>query len=223
MIYKKLKLVFLGLTSFTMALQAQEQKPAFWNDIQSFKKQDSANFPRAKQILFIGSSSFTMWTDVQSYFPGYPILNRGFGGSSLPDVIHYAKDIVLPYKPKQVVIYCGENDLALSDTVTAKHVRKRFEILFYLIRRYYPAIPVVYISIKPSPSRRHLMPKMEEANRLIKSFLNKQPKTVFVDVYHKMLKPDGTPRDELFIEDQLHMNAKGYAIWKKALAPHLLK
>src|SRR5687767_4486166 len=90
----------------------------FADDIAAFKKQDSIKFPAKNSILFIGSSSFTMWNDIRNYFPGYPIINRAFGGSSLPDLIRYASKIVFPYKPKQIVIYCGENDLAASDTVT---------------------------------------------------------------------------------------------------------
>ena len=223
MLLKKIGIVLLFFISGPGTLTAQEKLPAYWGDIQAFKKQDSANFPKANQILFIGSSSFTMWKDVQSYFPGYKILNRGFGGSELLDVFHYGRDIILPYYPKQIVIYCGENDLASSDTVTASNVMKRFEMLFYFIRKTYPNVPIVYISMKPSPSREHLMPKMVEANRLIRNFLANRKKTVFVNIYNKMLDKKGKPRDELFLDDKLHMNAKGYAIWQKAIAPHLLK
>ncbi len=92
---------------------AQEQKPAFWDDIQAFKKQDSVQFPGKGKILFVGSSSFTKWKDVQDIFSGsYPIINRGFGGSTLSDVIRYENDIIFLMLPKQIVIYCGENDIA---------------------------------------------------------------------------------------------------------------
>ena len=220
----RVRTILIGITCLFSFIHASAQEPAYWKDVQAFKKQDSAHFPRAGQILFIGSSSFTMWKDVQKYFPAYPILNRGFGGSTLQDQIYYAKDLIVPYKPRQIVIYCGENDLAASDTVTPSIVMKRFEILFYFIRKHYPRTPIAYISMKPSPSRQHLMPKMEEANRLIKHFLAKRSRTSYINVYSKMLKPDGkTPREDLFLEDRLHMNAKGYAIWQKAIAPHLLK
>jgi lysophospholipase L1-like esterase len=210
-------------------------KPPFWNDIQKFKKQDSLSFPPANAILFIGSSSFTLWKDVQDYFPGYTIINRGFGSSTLPDQIHYANDIIFPYKPKQIVIYCGENDLAFSDTVTAQMVFERFKELFQIIRKKLPAIPVAYISMKPSPSRRHLIPKMREANRLIMDFIlsqgpnqllksNMDPVPAsFIDVHSKMLNESGEPIAEIFLDDSLHMNAKGYAIWQKLIQPYLIK
>lgn len=203
-----------------LASYAQRQYP-YYNDIQAFKQQDSLHKPVGNEILFIGSSSFTYWQDVQNYFPGKPIINRGFGGSSLPDVIHYANDVIFAYHPKQIVVYCGENDLASSDTVTAAIVLQRFQTLFAMIREQMPNVPIVYISIKPSPSRKRLMPKMQEANSSIKQFLRKQRNTAFVDVYHKMLNKDGSIKEEIFKADQLHMKAEGYAIWQKAIAPRL--
>jgi lysophospholipase L1-like esterase len=164
-----------------------------------------------------------MWKDIQKDFTGYKVINRGFGGSTLPDVIRYVNDIVFPYHPKQVIIYCGENDLAESDTVSAATVTERFKNLFSLIRTKWRKVPIVFISIKPSPSRQYLMPKMVEANQQIKEFLDTQRRTKYIDVYSLMLTADGKPNAELFIEDQLHMNAKGYAIWKKAIEPYLKK
>ena len=195
----------------------------FYEDILAFKKIDSISFPPKQAILFVGSSSFTKWTEVQNYFPQFTIVNRGFGGSSISDVIRYADDIIFRYQPKQIVIYCGENDLAGADTVTGKMVLQRFVQLFTIIRNKMPDVPVAFISLKPSPSRWQLNDKMIEANTLIEKYLSKKKKTSFIDVYHKMLGIDGTPIKEIFIEDNLHMNAKGYAIWQKIIAPYLKK
>jgi len=203
--------------------------PPFWKDIQNFKKQDSISFPPKNAILLIGSSSFTKWKDVQDYFPGFTIVNRGFGGSTLSDQIRYADDIIFPYQPKQIVIYCGENDLASSDTVTASMVVDRFKQLFQIIRTKSKA-PILYISMKPSPSRRHLFQKMREANQSIGLFLAQSDvissvtsKNVSIDVHQKMLTTAGEPIPELFLADSLHMNAKGYTIWQEALKPYLIK
>jgi lysophospholipase L1-like esterase len=217
------KILFASLLFLLCATIVQAQERPYYDEIQAFKKEDSTRFPAPKQILFIGSSSFNYWKDVQNYFPTHPIINRGFGGSTLLDVISYANDIIFPYKPKQIVIYCGENDLAYSDTVTAQMVLSRFKQLFNMIRKELPGISVAYVSIKPSPSRENLMSKMTEANKLIRSFLKTQKKTAFIDVYHKMLNKKGKPKEEIFGEDQLHMNAKGYAIWQKAIEPYLVK
>jgi len=213
-------LIFLLWTRF---VYAQEQKPAFWDDIQAFKKQDSISFPPKNAVLFIGSSTFTMWKKVQDDFPGYTILNRAFGGSSLPDLIRYANDIIFPYQPKQIVIYCGDNDIAGSDTITAQMVFERFKNLFQLIRSGMEKVPVLFVSIKPSPSRWHLKDNAVEANEMIRKYLRKKKRAKFVSVWKEMLGPDGRPFDSLFLEDKLHMNERGYMIWQKKLEPYLLK
>jgi len=195
----------------------------FRDDIDAFKKEDSLHAPPERPVLFVGSSSFTMWKDVQKDFPASKILNRGFGGSSLTDVIRYEQEIIFPYDPKQIVIYCGENDIAASDTVTAKTVLRRFERLFTDIRHRLGRVPVVFISIKPSPSRQKFQPVVVEANKLIRQYLKKDKNATFVDVYGPMLGKDGLPNKELFLEDMLHMKPQGYEIWKKLLGPHLLK
>lgn len=218
---RSIKRIIALLFFISISATIFSQKPAFWNDIQAFKKQDSTQMPLPGQILFTGSSSFTLWKDVQNYFPGKPIVNRGFGGSTLADLIYYKEDVILPYKPKQIVIYCGENDFAASDTVTVATVVDRFKTLFGWIQSKYKNIPFAYVSMKPSPSRQHLMPKYEQANRLIKEYISKHPNTAFIDVYHAMLKPDGTPMTDIFLGDNLHMNTKGYAIWQQLMAPHL--
>jgi lysophospholipase L1-like esterase len=214
-------LSFLLLPVFVVnTLRAQ---PAFHNEIQRFKKLDSAAFPPKNAILLVGSSSFTKWQDVQSYFPGHTIINRGFGGSVLPDVIRYADDIIIPYHPKQVIVYCGDNDLASSDSITPSIVTDRFRNLFQIIRAKIPDATITYVSIKPSPSRYRLLPKMIETNTMIETFLKSQKNTSFIDVFHPMLAPDKKPLPHIFLSDSLHMNEKGYAIWKKAMEPKLIK
>jgi len=219
---KKISKVIFVFLLLTVSVQAQEKLP-YWKEVQALKTLDSAKFPAANQILLIGSSSFTLWKDVQEYFPSKPILNRAFGGSTLVDLIRYRYDVIYPYQPKQVVMYCGENDFASSDTVTVEMVMQRFETLFKLIRAKYKTVPFAYVSMKPSPSRAHLLTKYVEANQQIKEYLSKQAKTAFIDVYHPMLRPDGQVMTDIFKEDNLHMNAKGYAIWRKIIAPYLAK
>ncbi|GAA4747334.1 GDSL-type esterase/lipase family protein [Flavisolibacter ginsenosidimutans] len=205
----------------SIVANAQGGSPYF-NEIQSFKKEDSVHVPPQKAILFVGSSTFRLWPDIQSYFPAHTIINRGFGGSTLADVIRYESDVIFPYKPKQIVIYCGDNDLASSDTVSSTTVVQRFEKLFTDIRTALPNVPIAFVSIKPSPSRWHLKEKMIDANRRIKTFLTGKKKTSFIDIWNAMLGPDGKPREELFKEDRLHMKPEGYAIWQKIIEPKLL-
>jgi len=194
----------------------------FKAEINAFMKSDSINMPAPGGILFVGSSSFTKWKDVQAYFPGFPIINRGFGGSSLPDVIYYAEQTILKYKPKQIYIYCGENDLAGNKTVTADTVLKRFKQLFSIIRKNLSKkTEVVFVSIKPSVSRWKLEEKFVETNEKIKKYIESKSHASFVNVHTAMLKPDGEVMTDIFISDNLHMNPKGYAIWQGIIAPTL--
>jgi lysophospholipase L1-like esterase len=209
--------ILVAFLFFCTVLRAQP----FIDEVRGFQHEDSINTPPKRANLFIGSSSLRLWKTIHEDFEGHTVINRGFGGSTLPDVIRYVPEVVYPYNAREILIYCGENDFAASDTVTAAIVVERFRQLFTLIRKSQPKVPVVFISIKPSPSRAHLLSKMREANDAIRAFLATQKRTKFIDVYHLMITPDGKPREELFGPDRLHMNAQGYAIWRKAILPVL--
>lgn len=217
------KVVIAILFCCNLGFVNAQTTPAFWNDIVSFKKKDSAQHLTSNSILFVGSSSFTKWQDVNNYFPGYTIINRGFGGSSLPDVIRYTYDIILPYQPKQVVIYCGENDLASADSTLAIEVLNRYKTLFNMIRINLPKTNIAFVSIKPSPVRASIQGKVKEANKLIKAFIATQKNASFINIYEAMLDVKGQMREELYVGDRLHMKPEGYAIWQKAIQPYLMK
>ncbi|MGE5520944.1 MAG: GDSL-type esterase/lipase family protein [Candidatus Dadabacteria bacterium] len=217
------RIILLFLFSFGLSIAWTQSTPAYWNDILAFKSRDSIESIPKHPILFVGSSSFTKWTDINSYFPGYPIINRGFGGSTLVDVIRYTYDIILPYFPKQVVVYCGENDLANSQLVTPTEVLKRYQTLFRMIRTNLPRTKMSFVSIKPSPVRAGIQPRVIEANRLISSWIKTQQNADFVDIYKPMLDNKGKMREQLYIGDRLHMKPAGYAIWKHYILPHLVK
>lgn len=217
---RRVKIFFLvGLVILNTDVSAQP----FANEIAVFKKQDSISMPPTNAILFVGSSSFRIWKDVQTAFPNHVIINRGFGGSALPDVIRYEQDIIFPYAPKQIVIYCGENDIAAADSVTAQMVLERFKTLFTDIRMKLPDVPVLFVSIKPSPSRWQMRDRMIKGNDIIRKYLKKQKHTKYISVWKAMLAPDGEPIKDIFLGDNLHMNAKGYAIWQKIIEPYLIK
>ena len=218
------KVLLASLAIIILFLSSCASAQPFADEIAAFKKEDSTHkLPAVQPILFVGSSSIRKWENLRESFPGFPVLNRGFGGSTLTDVIRYANEVIFPYNPKQVVIYCGENDLASSETVTSQMVFKRFITLFGLIRKRLPNTSIEFISIKPSPSRVNIQAKVVEANRLIKGFIKKQLKCDFIDIYYPMLNADGSMQKELYLADDLHMTAEGYSIWQKIIAPYLLK
>jgi lysophospholipase L1-like esterase len=220
---KKIILIlsFIGVFIFISTVAFSQP---FKNEIDAFKKSDSFSMPLPGGIVFAGSSSFRMWKDINTTFPDYPIINRGFGGSSLPDVIYYAEETILKYRPKQIFIYCGENDIAGNSTVTADTVLNRFKSLYSIIRKNLnKKTEVVFVSIKPSVSRWNLEKTFNESNQLIKDFLSREKNTTFLDVHSSMLTSDGNVMKDIFIADNLHMNSKGYKIWESLIRPILIK
>lgn len=198
-----------------------QNHPAYWDDVQAIKQYDKIYAPPKEPILFTGSSSIRLWGNLAAQFRGYTVLNRGIGGAVISDIDRYAEDLILPYKPKQIVLYIGENDIISApngDTIFAA-----FRKLFQHIRSVLPDVPLAYIAIKPSPSRAQFLPIAIRANELIKNFLAKQAKAGFIDIYPLMLDDKGNMRPELFRSDMLHMKQEGYDIWYKKIKPFLVK
>ncbi len=222
LVAKKLFLYFTVITIWIFYTSNAFAQP-FINEIKAFRKADSIAKPPKNAVLLIGSSSFTKWKDVQDYFPEHTMLNRGFGGSSLTDVIYYANDVVLKYKPKQILIYCGENDIAGSSSVTADTVLERFKTLYTIIRSKFKKVPIAYISMKPSPSREKYLTIYVKGNEYIKNFLAQHKHTDFIDVYPSMFDANGKMLTNIFIADKLHMNTEGYKIWQGIIEPYLVK
>ena len=196
--------------------------PVFAAEIEAFHAQDRAHAPAQGAILFIGSSSFTRWHDMGAAFPGYTIINRGFGGSTLLDQIAWFDEIVPPYAPRQVIVYCGENDAVLPG-VTGADIAQRFATLFGMIRARVPQAQISFVSIKASPSRARVLPVVVVANRLVRAFIAAQANASYIDIYPAMLDASGQPQEALFVADRLHMQPAGYAIWQRVIAPYLIK
>lgn len=180
---------------------------------------DATQPPPANGIVFVGSSSIARWPTLAADFSGMPVIQRGFGGSEIADSVHYLDRIVLPYRPKTVVLYAGDNDLKAGKSPEA--VAADFREFCAKIHAALPQTGILFIAIKPSPARWDLREKMEQCNALIAAACAADPRLGYVDIYHAMLDAGGKPRPDLFVEDQLHMNAEGYALWTKAITPLL--
>ncbi len=214
------RLTFVLLT-FCFTLAFAQQKPQFWDDIQKFKEINEAKPLPKDPILFLGSSSFTMWQDVNDYFPGKIIVNRGFGGSSLKDLMYYSTDLLKPYHPRQIIIYCGENDFSADPLLSSKQVFERYKHFYKTVRSYYPEIPVSYVSIKMSPSRKNLWKQFAETNSRIEKFMKKQKNASYIDITKGMEDGSGNVREDIFLNDMLHMKPSGYQIWANIIDPYL--
>ena len=193
---------------------AERWEPA----IQEFERQDKANPPPQGEIVFIGSSSVVRW-DVEASFPDLRCINRGFGGSYMEDAARYTDRIVVPYRPRIVVVYSGDNDLAHGDTPA--QVVAAAQSLVANLHAKLPETRIVFIAIKPSPQRWHLFAKMQEANRGLAAIAERDAQVRFVDVTGAMLGADKEPRPDLYVEDGLHMTPAGYALWASLLRPEL--
>ena len=194
--------------------------PAKWEtEIRAFEVTDKTNPPPQNAILFVGSSSIRLWKTLAQDFSEHKVINRGFGGSQVEDSTAFAERIVFPYKPRLVVLYAGDNDIAGGKS--PDQVFADFKTFTQKVHAKQPEMRIAFISIKPSPSRWHLAAKIKAANQLIGDFCRQESGLDYIDVFTPMLGPDGTPRPELFREDKLHLNDKGYALWTSLIKPRL--
>lgn len=219
-----LALLALG---FSACARSQASPPApvatasqWEGDIRTFEDEDRRNPPSAGAVLFVGSSSIRLWNSLAQDFPDQHVVNRGFGGSQMDDVLHYADRIVLPYRPRVVVLYAGDNDLAAGRTPQA--VFADYASFVDLVRRRLPDTRIVWIAAKPSLARWNIVDRFRETNALVRRYVERDPAHLaYADVFTPMLGPDGRPRPELFREDGLHMTPPGYAIWTEVVKPLL--
>ena len=188
--------------------------------IQKFEAADAENPPAEGSIVFVGSSSIVMW-DTDAAFPGYGVINRGFGGSQTSDSLEFSDRIILKYKPRLVVIYAGDNDIAKGKSVET--VVEDTQELFDVIHEDRRKTKIIYVAIKPSIARWNLVDTMREANVEIAAIAKKDRRITFLDIDTPSLGADGKPRKELFVKDGLHLSAEGYTIWNDLIRPLLKK
>jgi lysophospholipase L1-like esterase len=192
----------------------------FEAEIRAFEDWDRKNeFPR-DAVLFVGSSSIRMWPTAES-FPELPIINRGFGGSHAADVNHFIERVVLKYSPRIIVYYAGDNDIA--DNKSPQRVCEDFETFVNHVQKRLPKTSIVYLPIKPSLARWQKWQQMKEVNSQIKKRTEKNKRVLYVDTATPMLGSDGRPRSELFLDDSLHLNDRGYRLWTDILKPQLAR
>lgn len=201
---------------------AQTQAPTpnrYEKDIAAFEAADRSNPPPKGEIVFVGSSTIRLW-DTAAAFPDLKIINRGFGGSWLSDSVRHAERIVIPYEPRLVVVYAGDNDV--SQGWTSEQVTIEFERFVQAIHAKLPRTRILYLAIKPSVLRWMQDDRMDLANEMIRAVCAKDDRLGFLDMGDVMLGWDEKPRPELFVSDGLHLSAEGYRMWNMLVRPFLL-
>lgn len=214
--------ISIFLLLFSSIVFAQTKPDRFESAIVKFEQEDQEKGYQPEAVLFTGSSSIRMWKTLTEDMAPIPVINRGFGGSTIPEVLHYADRIILPHQPKYIVLYCGENDLSNDDT-KAKVALNSFKAFHSYLQENLPDTKLYFIAIKPSIKREKYWPKLQQANRKISKFISKQDNYFFVDTASEMVDSNGIVLQDIFVDDNLHMNAKGYEIWTSVLKPILEK
>ncbi len=192
------------------------------NEIILFEKEDSATGIDKNKILFAGSSSFRKWTGLEKDMYPLQVINRGFGGSTLPELLYYYDRLILKYQPSKIVLYEGDNDITAA-FLTPEIVLKCFKLFVQLTENYLPGTPIFFISVKISPSREEFMDKLLITNMLIQEYCRNHPNLYYIDITQPMYDEYGNIRRDIFQSDELHLNESGYEIWTKIIKEALLK
>ncbi len=216
---KCIPLVALLLSMFPLRGFAD---PAKWEkEIAAFEQADLAHPPEKGGIVFTGSSTIRRWTKLAEAFPGFRVVNRGFGGSQMEDSAYYVERILVRHEPAAIVIFAGSNDINASKT--ADVVAADFKAFVAKVRARLPKTEIGFIEITSSPSRWAQREKVIEANRQIRAFCEESQGVKFIAVREKFFGTNGEPREELFEKDRLHPNADGYKILSDTIRPFLPK
>ena len=211
------------LLSWSDHAQAQSVnlQERFEKKVLEYEAADQSNPPQPGAILFAGDSQFYRWKTIHEDLPGYTLINRGIDSFQLPDLIHYVDRLVLPYKPRLIVLHVGGNDV--HNGRSPAQVLADFKTFVALVRARFPKVTIVYSSITPGPGRWDEAPQRRETNQVIQRYIATQPRLKFIDLWSAMLNADGTPRDDIWVEDRVHPNHAGYLIRARLTKPLLGK
>ncbi len=196
--------------------------PKWAAEIAAFEKLDKEQTYAKDAILFTGSSSIRKWTTIAEDMKPYPVISRGFGGSKIEDLGFYLDRILSPHQFRAIVIFSGTNNLTGKDKdAKPQDILKMAQFIKKKIRDKYPQTPVFWIAISPTNARIKAWPQVQEANSLVKKMCERSANFHFITTDYAYLDKDGKPIKNLFVEDQIHLNADGYAIWTKIIKKEL--
>ena len=220
-IKNNIEMSYFQVKKEALYLYQWSKKDTFIDEINEFKRLDKKNLPEKGRILFTGSSSIRFWNSLEKDMKPLKVLNRGFGGAHISHVIHHFDDIVKPYSPKAIVFFCGTNDLTALKT--PEETLNDFKKFLGLVRNEFGTIKVYMIGIKPSVDRLYLDEEERVFNNSISFLAKEDPYLEYINVWDLMLNEDGTRMPDLYVEDGLHMNSKGYEIWTQLVRESLNK
>jgi lysophospholipase L1-like esterase len=215
------RLTLLVLLLFAVGVRAQSQEARFEKQVQSYEAADKASPPPNNPILLVGDSQFFRWKTLQEDLPDFTIINRGIDSFQFSDILTFFDRLVLPYKPRLIVLHVGGNDV--HNGKTAEQVLADFKAFVAKVRAVQPKIPIAFSSITPGPGRWDEADRRKQTNKLIKDYIASQKNLRFIDLWDAMLTSDGKPREELWVADRIHPNHDGYLVRVKIMRPLLGK
>lgn len=215
-------LLLLSMPSDVYGKKGYPSPERFEKAIKNFEKADKKKAPPKGAILCIGSSSMGGWhKHIAEDLAPLTVIKRGFGGSNMNDVLHFTDRVVIPYKPRAILLYEGDNDIAQG--VSPQQILQTFGAFVLKLRKALPKVRIYVMSIKPSPSRWRMWGRMRQANVLLARVCNRYSFLTYIDIATPMFNSRGKPKESIFLSDKLHMNWEGYLLWKKAVRKMLLK
>jgi len=203
--------------------KASSEDPLVWeDDIRILEQGTAGKYAPGEGIVFIGSSSIRLWSSIARDMAPLPVIQHGFGGAKLNDLVHYAPRLVSAYRPRAVVVFAGTNDIDPQASKEPAVLLASYQAFVDRVRRAQPQLPIFYIAITPSPRRWPVWPIAQETNRLIAGWSATQPGLYFIDTAGALLGPDGEPARDMYIFDGLHLSQQGYRAWTQVIRPRLL-
>lgn len=224
--HKKLLFFFLVIVLSCSPIGKYQNLPevqAWEDDIQKFEQLDEREVYPEDAILFAGSSSILLWSSLEIDMSPYTVIQRGFGGAKLTDLVAYSDRIIGPHPCNAIVVFVANDISGTESDKTPREVEKLFRILLKSVRRTHPYTPFFWIAITPTKSRWKVWPEVKQANELIKKYCVNHRNTYFISTDTAFINESGDPRDELFESDMLHLNTDGYAVWTRIIKKELKK
>jgi len=212
-------LLVASLCATSLLAQDKAAPNKFEEEIKAFEEADKKSPPPEQAILFVGASGIKLWKTLEKDFPNHRVINRGFGGSQIADAIYFADRIIIPYKPRTILLQSGGNDINAGKS--PEQVADDFRLFVEKVRGKLPEVRILFMSLQPSPARWSQAEKQKVANALIKKQVEAGKNMAYIDAYDAFLNADGQPREELFVADKLHHNAAGYKIRTELVMPFL--
>ena len=203
--------------------KSRSEDPTVWEaDIAALEARTAGMFAPGEAVVFIGSSSIRLWQTLAEDMAPIPVLRHGFGGAKLGDAVHYAERLVNAYTPRAVVVFVGSNDVKPEAAKTPQAILGSYQSFVEVVRADDPDLPIFFIGITPSPLRWSVWPIAREANALIEGWILEDPNHFYIDTSVGLLGTDGRPKRDHYVQDGLHLSAKGYAVWTGLVRPLLL-